>query len=118
MKMEIHKLQMTQYAISDTGGDTRSQLSLGSNKYSVSEEIIQKSSIKPHGFMLPKQNHQHTNRTFDDSSMNGSKYTKKSLMSAGRNSIESVNAMNISGSIEKSERKKQKQKILSKLEEL
>ena len=65
--------------------------------------------------MLPVKQHDMSNRTFDESSMNGSKYTKKSLVSAGKNSMD---AMNMSGHIEKSERKKEKQKILSKLEEL
>jgi len=55
--------------------------------------------MKSPGFSLPK-NTDYSNRAFDETSMNGSKYTKKSLVSAGKNSVESINMiMNSSGSL-------------------
>ena len=115
--MEIHKLQMTQYAQSDNGGDTRSELSIGSNKYSASEEngaeIQQYQGTRVHA---PKQEDigqwQNIRWVLNETDPST---PRKSLVSAGKNSVDSTSIMKHEWvHWEKWEEEGKKQKILSK----
>lgn len=96
MKMEIHKLQMTQYAMSDF--DNKSEMSQNSfqrsNKFSQEGDKESRSN-KVSGFELPSEQNSPRNRNVysGNTTHNSSKYdpthTNSSLVRAGKNLLHS-----------------------------
>lgn len=100
MKMEIHKLQMTQYAQSDFDSKSeRSQQSFQkSSDFSQYNELEEKMS-KGSGFELPneKSSPKSRNMSTGNATQNSSKYnpshTNSSLVRAGKNLVHSDSSM-------------------------
>ena len=123
--MEIHKLQMTQYANSSVGDfDSKSEASNSFNKSNRVSNVdeLQNKILKGAGFELPNDNasprNSTRNRSSGNSTLNSSKYnptnTNSSLVRAGKQLLHSDSASFTPN--QKAERRKEKQKILDKLE--
>lgn len=123
MKMEIHKLQMTQYASSDFDSKSQRSFQKSNNQFPSADEINNKVE-KGSGFQLPNDNvsprASNRNRSSGNSTLNSSQYnptnTNSSLIRAGKNLVN--NDASTFTPNQKAERRKEKQKILDKLEQL
>jgi hypothetical protein len=128
MKMEIYKLQVSQYAHTDNDNDSKSDISFNSNLKSYQQTSTDDPPKPRHpstGFDLPPMDvhlaEQPRMRSPGSSgNLTEKKHydpteTKKSLVSVGK-SVVDAHSIYSAPLGEKTERNKEKQKILSKLE--